>query len=107
MNKFIIIGIVILIGLLSGCINEPDVSDAEIKSYTGIVFEVHLQQGKTVCVFDDGFYLSFVEPNYNLVDEYPVLDSYVNAYASLIVKKGQEVTVDYVHWYGSNYFDKC
>jgi len=61
----------------------------------------------TILVFEQNFYLTFYEPSQSLINTYPLVDSFKNAYTSLILLKGLDVSVHYVHYDDANYFEYC
>jgi len=111
-QNIIIIGLLLSVLVLSGCTSneEPETIYVEKKEISGVIYDVQITDTFTVVVFERNFCLTFYEPSAELINIYPYLDSFKNAYTSMILLKGLDVTVHYVHYGDSddiNYFEYC
>jgi len=108
-QNLIILGLLLSVLVLSGCTSneEPETIYAEKKEVSGVIYDVQITNDFTILVFEQDFYLSFYEPSQTLVNTYPLVDSFKNAYTSLILLKGLDVSVHYVQYDDANYFEYC
>jgi len=108
-QNIIIVCLLLSVLVLSGCTgnDEQEVIQAEKKEISGTIFDIQITNDFTILVFERDFYLTFHEPSQALIDTYPLVDSFKNAYTSLILLKGLDVSVHYVHYDNANYFEYC
>lgn len=110
-EKIVIIFSLLFVLLLVGCTGnndeEPTIIHAEEKEISGTIYDVQITETFTIVVFERNFHLTFYTPSEKLIEKYPFLDSFENAYTSLVLLKGISVTIDYVYYDGINYFNYC
>ena len=110
-EKIVIIFSLLFVLLLVGCTGnneeEPTIIHAEEKEISGTIFDVQITETFTIVVFERNFCLTFYTPSEKLIENYPFLDSFTSVYTTMILLKGIDVTINYVHYDGVNYFNYC
>lgn len=108
-KQILVIGLVLMLnGLLSGCIEHDCVSDGERRTKSGIVDNVEWYGGTTGIYFKDGSQLSLSgSPNakYDLLEVVDLLASGVNYtfyyHRECVMSDGNEIS-----WYEGNVIDE-
>ena len=109
-QNIIIVFLLLSVLVLSGCTEsneEPTIIHAEEKEISGTIYDVQITETFTIVVFERNFHLTFYTPSEELIESYPFLDSFENAYTTMILLKDIDVTIHYVHYDGVNYFNYC
>ena len=110
-EKVIIVCLLLVVLVLSGCTGnnneEQEIIYAEEKEISGTIFDVQITETFTIVVFERNFCLTFYTPSVKLLENYPFLDSFENAYTTMILLKDIDVTIHYVFYDGVNYFNYC